>query len=397
MNEKIKILFVTKSTGGVAEYVHQLVRGMDKSQFDITVACLSENGPEFAALLSAYPDIKTFSLAMNRYDVDLISDLQVLFALSRHLKNEKYNIIHAHASKPGFITRMAAWGTGVPVLYSPHCFAFHDGAGFLKSRLTAFLEFLAAKFLTEKIVFVADGEKDLALRYSVGKVESMVTIYTGIDTERFSTVLDTDLVRLSLGVSVDVFLVGAVGRMSKQKAPLDFVRMAKILNRNNPSIHFIWIGNGPLLSDVENMVKELSLSEVFHMPGHRSDVPEILRTLDCFVLASKWEGFPIVLLEAMAAGAPIISTNIAGSNEAVRNNIDGWLVPAGDLEAMAEAVKDLINSPEKKVEFCNNARKRVEQNFQTQLMLDKLQNLYKTTVNKHEELTLSSSIPEKLK
>lgn len=388
---------MTKSTGGVAEYVHQLVRGMDKSLFEISVACLSENSPEFAALLAAYPGVKTFSLEMNRYKVDLLSDLKVLIALYRHLKNTKYDLIHAHASKPGFLIRLAAIGTGIPVLYSPHCFAFHEGAGFINRWVIAALEAFAAKYLTTKIVLVAEGEKRLALRYGVGTGDSMVIIHTGIDTERFEAEADTAAVRKSLGVPENVFLAGSVGRMSHQKSPLDFFRMANLVHQQNPSIHFVWVGNGPLLADAESFIHQYSLTGVIHLPGHRSDIPEIMKTLDCFILTSKWEGFPIVLLEAMASGTPIIATDIDGNNEAVRNNNEGWLVPAGDSQSMANALVQMINLPEKKIEFRNKARKRVEQNFRTQLMLDKLQNLYKDVVFTKEEIKQISSITEEMK
>jgi len=396
MNPKIRILFVTKSTGGVAEYVHVLVRNLDRKIFDISAACLSENGPEFAALLSTYPDVKTFSLEMNRYQVDFLSDLKVFFALYKHIRNGNYDLIHAHASKPGFLARLAAWGTGIPVLYSPHCFAFHDGAGFFRARVIAFLEFFAAKFLTKKIVLVADGEKYLAQRYGVGTSENMATIYTGIDTEKFSIDMDPEPVRLSMGVPKNAFLVGAVGRMSTQKAPLDFVKMAFFVHQNDPSIHFAWIGSGPLQIEVESMIKKYSLKSVFHLPGQRVDIPGVLNSLDCFVLCSLWEGFPISLLEAMAAGKPIIATDIPGSNEAVRNNQEGWLVPAGDPKAMSEALNELIHSPEKTAELCKHSRKRVEQNFRTHLMIDKLQHLYQDLIIIQNNETSISPFPESM-
>jgi hypothetical protein len=125
MNRSVRVLMVTKSTGGVAEYVRWLVHGIDKEKFALLVVCLSENGPEFAEELRQAYGVQSISYAMNRYKVDVISDARVGFQLARLIRGHQFDLIHAHASKPGFLARMAALGTGIPVLYSPHCFAFH--------------------------------------------------------------------------------------------------------------------------------------------------------------------------------------------------------------------------------------------------------------------------------
>ena len=116
MNVPIRVLLVVKSTGGVAEYIRWLILGMDRETFSFTVACLSENGREFASELGQLADVPTLHYEIDRYSVNLISDTRVGLQLMKLIRSDKFDLIHAHASKPGFLTRVAALGTGVPVL-----------------------------------------------------------------------------------------------------------------------------------------------------------------------------------------------------------------------------------------------------------------------------------------
>jgi glycosyltransferase involved in cell wall biosynthesis len=376
MNRRLRVLEVTKSTAGVAEYVRWLVNGLDPEQFDLTVICLSEGGDEFAAELAQKPGVKAFSLAMKRYQIDPLSDARLALNLKRIIRKGEFDLVHAHASKPGFLARLAAAGSGVPVIYSPHCFAFHAGTGRLKASGLAGLERLAARFLTARIMTVADGERILAQQYHVGRPDQFVTVHSGVDLLPFRQPVDQRQQKIELGVPVDATLVGSVGRLSPQKAPLDFVHMAARVHQRLADVHFVWIGSGPLEGEAQALVAELGLGDVFHFAGQRGNIPEVLQALDCFVLAAHWEGFPIVLLEAMAAGLPVVATDISGNNEAIRDGIDGRLAPVGNSAALAEAVLDVLCNPELARSFAASARWRVEKVFTRQAMLEGVARLY---------------------
>ncbi len=378
---RARVLEVTKSTGGVAEYVRWLAHGLDREKFALTVACLSENGPEFAAELGRIPGVSAFSLEMNRYQVDPFSDARVALRLREVIIRQKFDLVHAHASKPGFLARFAALGSGTPVIFSPHCFAFHAGTGRAKARILAALEAFAARFLTARIMTVARGEEELALRFGVGYPGLFTTVHSGLDAQAYRRPVQADRLKASLGIPPQAPLVGAVGRLSEQKAPLDFVRMAAQVHAMRPEVHFIWIGTGPLEADVRTLAASLGLEGVFHLPGQRSDIPELLHTLDCFALTSLWEGFPLVVLEAMAAGVAVVATDILGTREAIQSGESGLLVPPADAQAMAKAVISILDHPQQAEGFRQAATRRIETEFTRERMLQGVTGLYQDMIN----------------
>jgi glycosyltransferase involved in cell wall biosynthesis len=376
MEQRIRVLEVTKSTAGVAEYVRWLAQALDKSCFEITVACLSENGPRFASELSAIEGVRAFSLEMNRYKIDPVSDLKAALELKRRMQAGSYDLVHAHASKPGVLARLAASRAHIPVIYSPHCFSFHAGVKAWKATLLAKVEGFLAKHFTARILAIADSEKELANKYNVGKPEQFSTVYTGIDSAPYEAPFDRLTQKRLLGLPEDTQVVGCVGRLNEQKAPFDFIRIAELVIRKNPGVHFLWVGDGPLLEDAVALRRSLGLEDQVHFSGHRSDIPACLSIMDCFLLASRWEGFPIVVLEAMAAGVPVVATQVDGTREAVQPGVTGFLAPPGDIQALAQHVSTLLSNPHLRRQFRLAAKKRIREEFNRERMVQDITRVY---------------------
>lgn len=380
MKKPIHVLQVSKSTGGVGQYLRTLVSHLDKGRFQLTVVCLSEGGDELAVELAGINGVKAQSLRMARYKIDPFSDAQVLFRLARLIRQEKFDLIHAHTSKPGFLARVASAGTGIPCIYRPACFSFHAGVPKWKANFYAILERIAARWFTARILAVSDDERILARRYHVGSDSQMVTIHTGIDLARFEEQADRNLVRDSLGIPNSVFLFGSVGRLSKQKAPFDFVNAAEQVHQNYPDVHFVWVGDGELMTETQELVRSLKLEHVFHFARQRKDVSSILQSMDCFVLASHWEGFSLSVLEAMAVSLPVIISRVSGAAEAVWEGITGYIVPIGDTQALAAAMGRMVANPLQARSYGANGRQSLEQRFTMQRMVKEIEQLYESVV-----------------
>ena len=378
--KKIRVFEIGKSTAGVGEYLRWLAAGLDKTQFALTFACMSEGGDALAAKLAQIEGVTAFSIPMNRYKIAPLSDLRALLRLRREIRRGNFDLIHAHASKPGFMARLAAIGTGIPAIYSPHCFAFHAGAHSLAARGIAFFERGAARWLTSKIIAVAHAEVVLAQRYRVGSTEQFITIHSGIDTAPFDIPVQKAAARDDLNIPPDVPLVGAVGRMSRQKNPLLFVQAAALIHARLPQAHFIWVGDGPLMTAAKSLAVESGLTKILHFPGKRNDIPELLGALDLFVLPSDWEAFPLTILEAMAARLPVVATDVMGIPEIVIPGKTGLLIPPNDAPALANAIIQLLANPNHAKIMGECGRQHVESAFSRQQMIRSIAEAYQRTV-----------------
>lgn len=377
MRYPIRLLLISKSTGGVATYIHLLLKGLDRSKFDITVGCLSENSREFASELISQYGVQAFSLDMNRYKINPFTDARVLLRLRAHLRINKYDLIHAHASKPGFLVRLAAVCSGVPVIYSPHNFAFHEGSHPIVTRIVVVLEKMAAQF-TGHIITVSNHERDLGLKYGVGTPNLYSVVPTGMDLSPFRMEIDKAELKSALGIPQDVKVVGAVGRLAIPKMPEDFVRVAAQIHQDYPDLHFVWVGSGPLEERAINLSQRLGLANVFHWLGHRTDINQIYRIFDCFVLLSRWEANPLVILEAFASGIPVVAYDNMGTRELISKAGHGVLVPIGDILATAESIRAALDQMDDKHSgvVSTSAFERISKLFSFDSMIDSIEKIY---------------------
>ena len=385
ISDRIRVFEVSKSTGGVGSYTRRLVKALNKERFHVTVACLSNGAEQMAAELIQNPGVNAFSFPMARHHIDPFSDISVLFKLAQVIRRERFDVIHAHTSKPGFLTRLAAFGTGIPVIYRPANFSFDDSVPKPRAYFYSLLERFAARFLTSRIITVSKGERDLARRYCVGVDSQFVTIYTGVDLSQFAAPIDLNAKRISLGIPVDVPLVGTVSRFTKDKGPFDFVEAASLVHARLPNVHFLWVGDGPLEEMVKAKVYLLNMKEFFHFVGLRNDVPEILKIMDCFVLSSHSEALSIAMLEAMAAGLPVVTTMVPGADEAIQNGETGFLVPIGGIRELADAIFELMKDPAQAQRMGKSARDCIYRNFSLGKMVSATEHLYELVVNEKNE------------
>ena len=178
--------------------------------------------------------------------------------------------------------------------------------------------------------------------------DRVVLIRSGIDREQFQQEAGTaGTKKKELTGSDAIPLVAMIACLKPQKAPLDFVRVADMVLRSVSKAHFILVGDGVLRAQVETLIKQLGRDPSIVLLGWRRDVTEIMKCIDVLVLTSRWEGLPRVLPQAMSLGVPIVATGVDGSPEAVRNGVNGFVLPPGDIEGMAEKIIYLITHPEK--------------------------------------------------
>lgn len=291
-------------------------------------------------------------------------------------------IVHTHSSKAGILGRLAAWLEGVPVIiHTFHGFGFHDG-----QSLPVRWAFQTAERMTGRItnafIMVSRANMEKARRLGIASAERMTLIRSGISIREFQEVREgREEIRASLGLGPDEPMVIMVACLKPQKAPLDFVEMAKRVVAQEPKARFFLAGDGALRRAVEEQAVLAGLGGGFRLLGWRRDIPQLLRASDVLVLTSRWEGLPRVLPQAMAAGLPVVATSVDGSPEVVKDGVNGYLVPPGRVAVMAERVLALLRDPGLRQRMGAEGRARVAE-FDIERMVVQQEELYMTLVSK---------------
>ncbi|MCA1648580.1 MAG: glycosyltransferase family 4 protein [Chloroflexi bacterium] len=184
-------------------------------------------------------------------------------------------------------------------------------------------------------------------------------------------------VRQALGIGPDEFLVGNVGRLALQKGQRHLIAAMPLLLERVPRAHAVIAGGGDLEDYLIELASEMGVAEQVHVLGPRRDVPALMHAIDVFVMPSIWEGFGLVLLEAMAAGRPIVASRVATIPEVVADGQTGLLVPAGDPLALATALAELAEQPDKAMRLGEAGRERLRRQFSVEKMVGDTELLYR--------------------
>jgi glycosyltransferase involved in cell wall biosynthesis len=325
-------------------------------------------------------------------------DLAGLFRLCAFMRREQYDIVHTHTSKGGFVGRLAARLARVPiVVHTIHGFAFHEGSPASTRLAYSTLEKLASRWC-HRIVSVSEFHRHWAIQLGICRPEHIVAIPNGIvELSRHETVSQVEL-RRELGAESGDFLILSIARLAADKGLKHLIQAVAMLPRTGRRIHIAIAGDGPARDQLVLLARRLDVSDRCRFIGFREDVGDLLAATDLVVLPSLREGLSISLLEAMAAGKPIIATSIGSQREVAAHGAMAWLVPPGDPMALSDAILRLSQDPALMARLASNARVIYESHYTEQRMLDSYKQLYFELLAPDDgaELTtvLMSSSPE---
>ena len=359
---KIMYLIWSLDLGGAEQVVVDLVKKLDRQNFEPLVCCLNEKGRSASQVEKL--GVKVIALHKKpKIDLFIIPKLVCL------MKMEKVDLIHTHLFTANLWGRIAAKLAGVPVVSSEH------GMDLWRKRIHLTFDSLLTR-TNKRIIFVSEGVKRFYMSRNHSLNGKSRVIHNGIDVASFQGCFDRSEIRKGLGIKPTDKVIGIVGRLVPEKAHVEFIETIQLLLEERRNIVGLIVGEGELLGRLRERVQECQLEKHICFAGFRNDLPKLYQAMDVFVLCSLHEGLPLTILEAMAAGVPIVTTDVGGIKECIQDGRDGFLVPPGDSLALASAISKILNDEHLKKTLVASARKRVQSYFSVEKMVKEHEALY---------------------
>lgn len=336
-----KVMHIAQASGGVDRYLKMFLKNLDPFKYDNILVCSYEyDKDDYKDLVSSFEYVEMIR------EISPKSDLRAVIKVRKLIKKYNPDIVYMHSSKAGAIGRLANYNINNRSIYNPHGWSFNIDCGNVKKNIYRQIEKLLAP-LSDTIIAISDFEKESAIRSGICKEDKIKIIYNGIDIEDYNKKKSRyKLTKEKLGIPSDAYVIGTIGRLSKQKAPDIFIQAAAKIKREIPNAYFIMVGDGDESKKVKKLILEYGLERSVLITGWVDEPIEYLQIFDQAMLLSRWEGFGLVLAEYMLARKPIVATNVDAIPNLIKNGINGLLVPKDDAEAVFNASMKLVKNRE---------------------------------------------------
>jgi glycosyltransferase involved in cell wall biosynthesis len=375
-NHRIRLALVLEATvGGTRRHLLDLLMGLDPGAFDLHAVISLRRDPEFKSDIDPLRarGVNVHVVGMER-DVALWKDRRAICEMARLFDRIAPDVVHAHGSKGGYIGRLAAARAGVDaVVHTAHVYPFQWMSGF-----GAWVQRRAERrcdAVTARAVALTKAQADFMGGFL--PAERIAVIPNGIDPASMPADPQHRAVfRAALAIPASKVVIGTVGRLAPQKAPATFLASMQRLVRNGHDVYGVMAGRGRLAADARFIRDELGLGMRMRMLGHRKDARSLYQAFDIFALPSLYEGFPYTLLDAMAAGLPVVTTDWPGAREIVDESC-GMVTPVGDADALAKALDALVRDADLRARLGQGGRARVDEKFTLRRFLDSHEAMYR--------------------
>ncbi len=306
--------------------------------------------------------------------------LRRLRRLAAVIRAERVDLVHSMGARADVATRLAARLTGVPVVSTIAMFAERFDVS-RPRRLVYRLLSRTTERMCAGLIAESDAIRTTLIRDHGLPAARVVRIYRGVELDDGPGAAEaTEQLRASLGLPARAPVVGTVGRLVYQKAQDVFLRAAALVLQEIPEARFLVVGDGPQAPALERLRGQLGLDGACRFTGFRRDVAALLGVMDVFTLPSILEGFPQVLLEALAQSRPVVATRIDGVTELIEDGVNGRLVPPGDAAALAAALIELLQDRAQAGKLAQTGRRQVEEQFSVTRMVQDVEAFYQSVL-----------------
>ena len=368
---RILLLSTSMGMGGADKLLLTAAQTMRSRGNEVMIVSLTALGP--MGLQAQELGIPTESLNMGRG----VPDPRGLVRLVRLVRSWRPDVVHSHMVHANLMARVLRLFVRIPVMISTIHNIYEGG----RARMTGYR---LTNSLVDHITIVSEAAADRFVKEGIVPRNLLSVVPNGVDVELFESVPAStrDGLRASLGVA-QKFVWLAVGRYEVAKDYPNMLRAFSAVQQRRPDAVLLIVGRGSLQGETETLAAELGLGDSVRFLGVRHDVPEVMSAADGYVMSSAWEGMPMVLLEAAAAGLPIVATRVGGNHEVVRNQETGYLVSERDADALADAMGRLMELPEhQRRSMGARGREHVRTHYGLQRVAEQWEALYREVLSR---------------
>jgi glycosyltransferase involved in cell wall biosynthesis len=376
--------------GGPAKNSVYLTKYMYPEFDTLLVTGGQEEHEQSAEFLASSHDIKPFSIPEMKRNISVASDWKAYQKLKKLIEEFKPDIVHTHAAKSGALGRLAAKNCGVPVIvHTFHGHVFHSYFNSLKSNLYVRAERYLAGFTDTIIAISATQKKELSEDFKIAPIEKFKIIPLGLDLDKFITDQESKRKKFrdEFGLDEETIAIGIIGRLVPIKNHQLFLKgLKKALESSNKKIKAFIIGDGESRQKIEQTAVSLGISFSRHtekdhphpliFTSWREDVDMIYAGLDIVALTSLNEGTPVSLIEAQAAGKPIVSTRVGGISDVVQENITALLSGIDDEKGFADNLVKMVSDQELRRSFQQEGKSNILLKYGYKRLVDDMSKLY---------------------
>lgn len=302
-----------------------------------------------------------------RSPVSPIADIRAERDIAALLRDTGARVVQTHSSKAGVLGRQAAHRIDADaVIHTVHGWSFNDSQPRLVAATYRSIERMMAR-RTDAIVVVSNADRVSGLASGIGRSDQYEIVRSGIPLVVPAKV-DRAAVRVAFGWDDADVVVVSVGRLEAQKDPIALVEAFALAHKRHSCLRLVLIGDGSLAGDIRETALRHEVDGRVQLLGLRHDVPHVIAAADAFALASRWEGLPRAVLEAMRARLPVVATDTGGVNDILSDGETGRLVPVGDTPAFAAAIAEVASHPDSARRWAANALARLPEFSESKML-----------------------------
>lgn len=365
---------ITRSDwGGAARVVESLATQID----DVTDVACGPNGRLIDRLenrgiqVHVQPHLQS---PPHPKDVLAYQDLHQL------ISGKDFDLVHSHSTKAGALTRLAAFRADIPNVFTVHGWGFYNTEyGRLRPIVIKGEQYLER--YTDEIVCVSRNDYRQGRQHEILSESSGTVIHNGIMSPRMSS--DRNTLYKELEIGSDMTIIGSIGRLAPQKNPLRIIKTGEKLKNNGYDIATVLIGSGSLMEECQRYIDRQDLDNIY-MLGFVDDALELLPDFDVFLLPSRFEGFPLTVLECLHLGVPLVAHDVGGVAEAIDNGETGFIVDPDSEKRFVERVETLVKNPQQRKKMSHRAQQVATKQFTEERMISEYLSVYDSIIDSNE-------------